>query len=343
MGYVTQSAWGGLRLMAKREPIDQLLQSDRLESEERRGLAQVLEMRDFATEELGLPDNKSYRTYVDVGRPWVTWSVTAAPRFAVLPMVWCFPVAGCVSYRGYFSMERAERFAVRLREKGLDVATGPVTAFSTLGWFADPVLSTFLDRRPDDLAGLVFHELSHQVVYVKNDTTFNESFATSVEILGQVKWLELQGRPEDFARLESDREAEERFVELVLEARSELESAYARHSGDVAALELAREQGFSRLVERHEETRGEWAPDGRHPRWFGAEMNHARLAQVGSYYRLVPAFLRIFESEGQDFEAFYDAVRRIARMAPEEREIALGESLDVAEERGDRATADSGD
>ncbi|MEM6701190.1 MAG: aminopeptidase [Acidobacteriota bacterium] len=321
--YVSQSAWGGLRLMAKREPISRLLDKDRLQDRERRSLEQILEMRDFATRELGLPDNKSYRSYVDVGRPWVTWSVTAAPADSVRPLVWCFPVAGCVSYRGYFSQRRAERFAEKLRQQGYDVATGPVTAFSTLGWFADPVLNTFLGRRPADVAGLVFHELSHQVVYVKDDTSFNESFATAVEILGQKRWLESVGRPDDFERVLEERAAQESFVKLVLEARGALDDVYSNaEAGEVAKL---KEQAFERLSQRYEETHEDWDPDRRYAGWFARELNNAHLVQVGSYHQHVDFFLALFERQG-GFSEFYEAVAEMARLSPEERNEALSSS-----------------
>lgn len=318
--YVSQSAWGGLRLMAKREPIPRLLEGDRLGELERKSLRQILEMRDFASRELGLPDNKSYRSYVDLGRPWVTWSVTAAPADSVEPLVWCFPITGCVSYRGYFSQRRAERFAERLRSRGHDVATGPVTAFSTLGWFADPVLNTFLGRRSDDIAGLVFHELSHQVVYVRGDTPFNESFATAVEILGQKRWLESEGRVEDFERLEEERSAQERFVELVLEARSDLAQIYA--SAGAPEIPALKRQAFERLRQRYEETRDTWDPQGLYSLWFERDLNNAHIVQVGSYNQHVEFFLELFEKVG-GFEQFYEAVEDLARLPAEERFAAM--------------------
>ncbi len=322
VGYVTQSAWGGLRLMAKREPIDRLLRRNALEAEERAALEDVLRMRDFATERLSLPDNKSYRTYVDVGRPWVTWTVTAAPELSVDPVVWCFPVAGCVSYRGYFKQEKAERFAARLEREGLDVATGPVAAFSTLGWFADPVLSTFLRRREADLAGLVFHELAHQVVYVKGDTTFNESFASAVEKLGQRLWLEAEGRPEEMDVLLAENRTAERFAELVLAARAELRSLFAEEV-DRDTLLARKAKAYERLRAAYERSHAEWDPQRRYASWFERDLNNAHLVQVGSYTTHVPAFEALFVQSGASFERFYEAVRELAALPARAREEKL--------------------
>ena len=198
------------------------------------------------------------------------------------------------------------------------MATGPVSAFSTLGWFADPVLNTFLGRREEDLAALIFHELSHQVLYVKGDTVFNESFATAVEILGQQRWLEAQGRPDAFDQLQAERDAEGRFVDLVLGAREELAAVYA--SGDPED-ELSRRKAlaFEKLKTSYLEARHEWDPEGRYASWFDRQLNNAHLAQVGSYYGEVPAFLQLFAETGSEFPAFYEAARELASRGLDER------------------------
>ncbi len=197
--YYSQAVWGGADVLVKRKPIDRLLEPGRaqvLSAATRERLRLSQEIRDFASRELGLPDNRSYRSYADLGRPYQVWNVVAAPRLSLEPKTWCYPFAGCAAYRGYFNERAARRHGDRLAAGGYDVRVGGVAAYSTLGWFADPVLNTFLDYAEADFAALIFHELAHQVVYVKDDSAFNESFATAVEVEGVRRWLRSLGRDE---------------------------------------------------------------------------------------------------------------------------------------------------
>jgi predicted aminopeptidase len=317
--------------MLERRPVERLLERGHLSDELRARLELALDIRDFASRELGLPDNRSYRTYVATGRSAVTWNVVAAPELSVEPLVWCFPIAGCVSYRGYFRRERAERFARRLARDGHDVRVSPVAAFSTLGWFADPLLDTFLGYPDWQLAGLLFHELAHQVVYVPSDTTFNESFATVVEIEGVRRWLEQVGREEEVeaARRGLDEQAE--FGQLLLRARSCLAEAYASPASDDEKRKHKAEL-FAWLQEEGSAAvgAGELGPD--YQGWFVAPLNNADVAAVADYGAYVPALREVFREAGT-FPAFYRAAAELAALDDEERASRL-----AAE--GDRVAAE---
>jgi predicted aminopeptidase len=322
--YVTQTAIGGVAVLCKRQPIEKVLRRGGLDDERRRQLELVLEIREFAVRELGLPDNRSYRSYVELGRDVVTWNVTAAPELSVEPVTWCFPIAGCVSYRGYFAERRARAFAERLRARDLDVTISGAIAYSTLGWFADPVLDTFF-RYPDwQLAGLVFHELSHQVVYLPGDTTFNESFATAVEELGVERWLAARAGEGEVEAASVARREERVLLDRLLHTRACLDEVYrgaldegSKRERKAVLLEDLRAE-LARL-----RASGELGP--RFDPWLLRAPNNADLAAVADYESLVPAFRRLFERAG-GFEELYREARELARLEMEERASRL-ESL----------------
>ena len=235
--------------------------------------------------------------------------MTAAPELSVEPVVWCFPVAGCVSYRGYFSEERARRFADALEARGMDVEVGGVRAFSTLGWFRDPLLSSFLELPEIELAALLFHELAHRRLYVKGDTTFNESFASLVEEAGVIRWLESQGRTEELERWLVDQRSDAQVTELVLATREELARVFAEPRPD----DWKRERKaalLARLRAAYRSRRDEWG--GRWDGFFGPDLDNARLATLGAYGELV--------------ERFYAAAEALAELSPERRRARLGDS-----------------
>src|SRR5580698_420199 len=225
--YVMQAGSGEWQVMRARKPIDKVLKDPNTPQELRDTLTEVNAAREFASRELGLPDNRSYRTYADVHRPYVVWNVVAAPEFSVHPKQWCFPIAGCVAYRGYFVEKRARSFASGLAKKGFDVTLDGVPAYSTLGKFADPVLSTMLPYGPDELAAIIFHELAHQLLYVKNDTQFNEAFATTVENAGLQRWLTLNGHADRIQRFHKDSTREREYIALFDRTRTQLVRLYA--------------------------------------------------------------------------------------------------------------------
>jgi predicted aminopeptidase len=323
LGYLSQSIWGHTRILAERRSIERLLQDEATPAPLQRQLQKVLEIRQFASHELHLPDNGSYRSYAEIERPYVVWNVVAAPELSVDPLLWCFPVVGCVSYRGYFSQRKAERFADRLRRRGYDVDTSGVTAYSTIGWFRDPVLSTFIERPDAELAGLIFHELAHQVVYVKDDTTFNESFATFVEQDGVRRWLTSVGRAAEIAAYERGRDREAELTALLLRFRARLEGVFNQDRADDWK-RRRKSEILADLRDGYEAFKRDWDGFAGYDDWFSQELNNADLASVGAYHELVPAFRRLLAQQGGDLARFFDEVRRLATQPAEERIRLLG-------------------
>lgn len=318
--YSGRAAWGGLRLMVARRPVARLLADPGTDPELAGRLRAARAMVEFAADELALPVGRAYDSYVELGRPYATWTVSAAPELSVEPVVWCFPVAGCVSYRGYFSEQRARRFARRLEAEGLDVEVGGVRAFSTLGWFRDPLLSSFLDLPEPELAGLLFHELAHRRLYVKDDTTFNESFASLVEEEGVARWLGGQGRAEELAAWRAARRRDDEVVELALATRARLAEAYAAARPEA----WKRERKAALLGElraAYRERRGEWGD-----RWdgfFDEGLDNARLAVLGAYHELAPGLRRLLAKQQGELERFYRAAEALAELTPEARRSRL--------------------
>lgn len=320
--YLLQSAAGQLQLMSKRKPISRVIANPATPPAVKSQLEAVAQIREFASRQLGLPDNGSYRSYADLGRPYVVWNVVAAPEFSVEPKEWCYPIVGCVAYRGYFVERRARKFADELRRRGLDVTVDGVAAYSTLGHFDDPILNTMLGWSDVELASIIFHELTHQMIYVPNDADFNEALAVTVEEEGVRRWLESLGREQD---LERQRQYEERFAQvlhLLTRARDDLRTLYA--SG-VDHTEMRREKSaaFAALRKSYSDLRLEWGGHGPFDSWFDGELNNARLASIATYYDCVPGFRRELEAVGGNLEAFYARVRELAKLDQEKRDSLL--------------------
>jgi predicted aminopeptidase len=320
--YLLQSAQGQLALMSKREPIDRVIGQASTPPALRARLEAVSSIRDFASRELGLPDNGSYRSYADVGRRYVVWNVVAAPEFSVDAKEWCYPIVGCVAYRGYFVEGRARRFAARLRTKGLDVTVGGVAAYSTLGHFNDPVLNTMMGWNDVELAAIIFHELTHQLLYVPNDSPFNEALATTVEEEGVRRWLRAQGRDADLAIHLVQQDHYIKVVDLLTATRTELRAVYA--SG--AAPESMREKkraAFAALRSSFARLKAEWGGHAPFESWFDDDINNAHLASVATYFTCVPGFERELEAAGGDLTVFYARVRALAKLDQEKRDAAV--------------------
>ena len=306
--YLMQAADGEYRLLHARVPIAALIDDPKTQPQLRARLDEVRAARDFAARELGLPDNDSYRSYADIGREFVVWNVVAAPEFSLHPRLWCFPVAGCVAYRGYFHERRARELALELEARGFDVVVEGVPAYSTLGKFADPVISSMLRYDDDELAATIFHELAHQLIYVRNDSEFNEAFATTVEELGLARWLEHQGAAERISRLHTAEEQEAALLALLKSARARLAALYASAAppADIGALE--RRQGAHYPL---------------YDQWIAAGLNNAQLAAVATYYECVPGFKRLLAAGNGDLARFYEAVRALATEPRAERHAQL--------------------
>ena len=335
--YYIQAIGGQLEILRASRPLSEAGEDQAVPAALRQRLVVAAQMRDFASRELGLPDNGSYRKYADLGRPYVTWNVFAAAPLSLEAKQWCFPIAGCVGYRGYFSEAAAREFAAGLRAGGEDVYVGGVAAYSTLGWFDDPILNTFV-RYPDiELARLLFHELAHQVVYVSGDTVFNESFAVAVEEAGVTRWVEAHGTPEQhevFVRMEQRRSD---FHALIKAARDRLAHLYTG-PGEPADKLAEKAHVLAQMQVDYRAMRDDkWGGFAGYDRWFAGDINNAKLASVGLYLDLVPAFRALLAENGNDLRRFYAAVKALAALPPEQRKARL--ALAAASADQDRKTS----
>jgi predicted aminopeptidase len=322
VGYYSQAARGQLAIVLGREEIQHLLADTTLSSELRQRFEEVLAIRAFAEQELSLPVGQNYSTYVDVEREHVVWNVFAAPEFSTNLLNWCYPIAGCVSYRGYFSEARAIAYADNLREDGFDVYSGGVDAYSTLGWFEDSLLSTVLNRDGYQLASLIFHELAHQLIYVPGDTTFNESFATAVEREGLRRWLRHAGQEALIDAAETDMARQQQFVDLVIDYRDRFNEVYAQPvSPDAMRLHKSRLQDELRLA--YAELKQSWGGYAGYDNWFQNPLNNAQLSTVSSYNELVPYFSELVRQQNGDMRAFYRVVEELTQLTELEREQQL--------------------
>lgn len=320
--YLIQAASGQMELTARREPIAKLLSDARTPDNLRMRLEYVAAARAFASQELGLPDNESYRSYADLGRSFVVWNVFATDEFSVEPRRWCFPVAGCVVYRGYFSEESAHSYARRLRFKGHDTAVGGVSAYSTLGHFKDPVLNTMMGWSDAQLAATLFHELAHQVVYVPGDSEFNEAFATVVEETGLQRWLDARGRPQDLTAWNEQRRRNAQFIELLLQTRERLGSLYRSDLPDAEKRDR-KQYEFGVLKLRYSRLKKEWNGYRGYDGWFGRTLNNAHLVTAATYYGCVPGLKRVLQTVGGDLPRFYQQARQMAQQNSAERAAAV--------------------
>jgi predicted aminopeptidase len=327
LSYYGQAVRGQLALMRSREPIAGLLENPSLDPLLRERLETLMQLRSFADAALHLPVGHNYEDLVRQTSPYVTWSVFAAPEFSLAPRQWCYLVAGCVSYRGYFKEDTARRYADTLREEGWDVFVGGVSAYSTLGWFDDPMLSSVLDRDTWQLASVLFHELAHQVVYVPGDTEFNESFATAVEQEGLRRWLDnagLDGELRTSVLLASaqERHRREGFVALVQGAVKDLSALYAS-SSDVELLRQAKQERLEQLRRDYATLKLEWDGYAGYDNWFNQPLNNAQLSTVATYNNLVPAFQALLAQHHGDLDAFYKEVAALAALDPPTRHARL--------------------
>ncbi|WP_395681009.1 aminopeptidase [Dokdonella sp.] len=319
--YYAHVGHGQLSLLARREPIARAIVDERIEAGVRERLRRVQAARRFASERLDLPDNRSYTSYVQLDRPFVTWSVFAAKEFSVEPVTHCFPIAGCVAYLGYFDRTLAEREAKRLAEQGDDTAVRGVAAFSTLGWFADPIVSSMLRGGDDELDGVVFHELAHQKVYLRDDSAFNESYASFVAMQGLRDWHAANHLPAPVSTSGQDRA----FTHLVLDLRERLRALYATGQAD-AVLRRRKHEEIDAFRERYAHLRDqEWNGDDAYDAFVAAPINNASLVPFGLYDRWTDAFAALFARDGADWALFHEDVRALARLPAPQRARRLAE------------------
>ena len=328
-GYYAQAVRGHLDLMNRRVPIDEVLADPQTPASLRQRLEVARDARAFAVSALGLPDNGSYASYAAVEGTAVVWNVFAAPDLSLEPKRWCFPVAGCVVYRGYFREEEARGYAGELEEDGYDVWIGGASAYSTLGRFEDPVVSTMLSRDDARLAGTLIHELAHQRLYVEDDSAFNEAFATAVEEEGVRRWLEATGREALLPGWRLGRERAQAFEALLDGTRRDLGALYA---SDVTPEEkrLGKARAFDALEAAYAALKAQWDGWSGYDRWFEAPLNNARLIPSATYRRLLPAFDVLLAESGGDLEAFYARCEQLAALDAAEREARLDSLLAAA-------------
>ncbi|WP_024681051.1 aminopeptidase [Pseudomonas syringae] len=320
VSYYGQLAQGQWQLLQAREPVEKIIADPTRDAGLREHLARSQLARRFASEHLHLPDNKSYRLYADLGRPYVVWNMFATDEFSLEPVTHCFPIAGCVAYRGYYSPGGARGEAALQRQAGKDVYLSGVEAYSTLGWFDDPILSSMLGWGDERLATLIFHELAHQRFYVKDDTEFNESYASFVEQEGTRQWRAARGLPPESVSQSARRD---QFIQLVLDTRERLKALYRQPlSAEVMRTRKAGE--FERLRHDYRQMRDEqWAGDKRFDGWVNGPMNNAKLLPFGLYDQWVPAFAALFRQVNGDWQAFYQAVETLGGLPVESRKAAL--------------------
>ena len=320
--YYAQAVSGHLDVMQRARPIEQVIAAPDTPETLRQRLEYVQAVRAFAVSELALPDNGSYRSYADIGRPYVVWNVFAAPQFSLQPHQNCFPLVGCVSYRGYYDFEAAEREAERLKRAGYDVFIGGVPAYSTLGWFDDPVLNTFIGYPKAELARLIFHELAHQIAFAKGDTQFNESFAVAVEQEGVRRWLSKHGTPADLEAYLAHRQRRAEFIDLVQRYRDKLARWYATPVSE-AEMRAGKARIIAEMGEAYRELKASWGGYAGYDRWFAKGVNNALFASFAAYTEHVPAFEVLLQQAQGDMPKFYAAVRALAAQDKALRETRL--------------------
>ena len=320
--YLIESASGELSLLSRRVPIQRVIANPATPGALRKQLEAVASIRTFAVTDLGLPDNGSYRSYADVHREYVVWTVVAAPEFSVEAREWCYPVVGCVAYRGYFVEHRARTFAERLKQRGFDVDVAGVAAYSTLGHFDDPVINTMLGWSDVELASIIFHELTHQLIYVPDDADFDEALATTVEEEGVRRWLTAQGRLQDLEQFQLEQHRYREVVALMERTRAELRALYAESMPDERKRERKR-AAFTALRASYESLKSSWGSDSRFDGWFPQEINNAYLASVATYFRCVPGLQRELAAARGNLSAFFERVRELAKLEQQRRDAQL--------------------
>ena len=318
IAYYSQAMDGQWDIFSRSQPINRVLTSPTTPTPLKQQLTDILKIRAFASQILYLPDNPSYTYYADLERPFVVWSVFATPTFSFVPKQWCFFIVGCVSYRGYFSETAAITLAEELRAQEYDVYVAGIPAYSTLGWFNDPILNTMLAWPLYRIAGLIFHELAHQKLYISNDTAFNEAFAMTVEYIGVELWLAQYGTPDDRLEYQQTRQRQIEFINLVLSTRNHLQNIY-QQNGSIEKMRVAKKAAFDNLRIEYQHLKTRWNGYNGYDAWFAKYLNNAKLLSIVTYQDLVPAFRALFEQLDGDLSAFYHAVEQLGELPVQDR------------------------
>jgi predicted aminopeptidase len=319
--YYSQAIGGHLDLMSRRVSIDQLIAASETPPALKRKLHLVTGARDFASDDLSLPENDSYRSYAELGREYAVWNVFAVPELSLKPVSSCFVWIGCLSYRGFFNVADAEAFANELRAAGHDVFVAGVAAYSTLGWFDDPVLNTMLVWDDNRIVEVIFHELAHQLLYADDDTAFNEGFATAVAQIGAERWDSRD--PQIRKRYLKSDAREKEFYAMLLVYRGKLEGVFSNEETDSVKRE-AKSRLYSELLVRYNELKRSWNGYTGYDAWMSTDLNNAKIASVATYHEYVPVFRFILDTVDGNLERFYAIAKELAAMTPEQRERCFG-------------------
>jgi len=310
--YYGQAIHGQISILNKRRPIDRMLTEPDTPEKLKEKLRQVLRIRAFAENKLHLPANKNYLSFVALERPYVAWNVYAAPEFSFTPKTWCFPIVGCTAYRGYFSEKNARIYAEKLKKEGFEIFIGQVAAYSTLGWFDDPILSTVIYRSEAGLAALIFHELAHQILYVDDDTTFNESFATAVEQEGLRRWMVATNNDQAYGNYLQSRDQRLQFIQLVMKYRSQLEALYNKGI-PIDAKQHRKASIIEALRGEYQHLKQRWQGYSGYDQWFREPINNAKINTVSTYHELVPAFQNLIQRSQGNLIQFYETCQNLAK------------------------------
>jgi predicted aminopeptidase len=332
IGYYRQAICGEYQILAHRQPVRKLIADPATSPELKEKLQLVLQLRDFAEKSLGLPVDGQYLRYVDLHRPYAVWNVHAAREFSLEPKTWWYPFVGSLKYHGYFSETQAQRYASGLGEKGWDVYVEGVEAYSTLGWFKDPLLNTFITEPDPQLAEILFHELAHQRLFVSGDTDYNEAFATVVGEEGVRRWLQAKGDPATSEKYAAALRRNEEFVGLIMATREQLKALYGEQassghshakkiadSGEAARLHRERDRIIAALRESYARLKEQWGGRGGYDAWFAKSLNNAQLNTIATYYDLVPGLRALLEQNGGNLEKFFEQASRLRHLRKDER------------------------
>ncbi len=343
LGFYKQAVQGQYQIWHEQRSIPKLIADPQTPAALKEKLQLVMKLREFAASDLHLKIKGYYESYADLHRRFVVWNVNAAPEFSVEPKSWWYPVVGRLKYRGYFVEKMARSYGTNLAKKDYDVFVGGVEAYSTLGWFRDPVLNTFINNPESDLAETLFHELAHHKVFVGGDTDFNEAFATTVGEEGVRRWFQAKGDPTAYRDYLAELRRNEQFVELVRTTRAELKAVYGEEKSDEAKSLAAdppaksdaekREEKarvIARLREQYQRLKVQWGGYDGYDHWFSRPLNNAQLNTVETYYHLVPGFRRLLQDCGGDLDMFYETVKRLTKLSKDKRHQKLEELVQSA-------------
>jgi predicted aminopeptidase len=335
--YYGQAIKGQYQIVAHEQKIEKLLADPQTPAPLKAKLQHVQSLRAFAAKDLQLPVDGHYEEYADVHRPFVVWNVEAAPEFSLEPKTWWYPFAGSLEYRGYFAECGAQKYAARLQKKGYDIYVGGVTAYSTLGWFKDPLLNTFVFDPEPDLAETIFHELGHQRVFASGDTDFNEAFATTVGQEGARRWFQAKGDQAALEKYLAELRRTAQFARLIANTRERLETLYGNQQTEGARIKATKKERvvlreewrqqkqalFDQLRQEYLQLKAHWGGDTEYDKWFARQLNNAQLNSVAAYYDLVPGFEQLLKLNGGDLAKFYEAADKLAHEPEAERQRRL--------------------